>query len=159
NLLTIAAAVDPEKVDIVQAAIKDLGNPAPNGSAIRTALDKTRIVHFASMSVFNAADPDVPDAKPNWRVVLELNVDGDKKAALRSIGDAAGEHLRPIFDNTLDSRKTDLAERLEDYSLELHSLPWGPIGLNFNGTPDCSVSDIKRQHKLVKFARESIDHY
>jgi Dyp-type peroxidase family len=159
TLLTIAAAVDPEKVDVVQAAIKDLDNPAPNGSAIRTALDNTGIVHFASMSVFNAADPDEPDDKPNWRVVLELNVDGDKDTALHRIAEAAGAELRQIFDHTLDSKKTDLAERLKDYSLELHSLPWGPIGLNFNGTPDTPVSDIERQHDLVEFARESLDHY
>jgi Dyp-type peroxidase family len=159
NLITIGAQVAPRHFEDVKAMIEDLGNPAEPGSEIRTALDKTGVVHFASLSAFNAADPDDPKAKPNYRLVLELNVDGDQSVALDSIAREAGPALGKIFELIEGGGKKTLRERLQDHKITLHSLPWGPIGLNFNGTPDCPVGDIERQDEVATFARDAIEHY
>jgi Dyp-type peroxidase family len=159
NLITIAAQLAPRHFEDVKAMIEDLGNPAEPDSEIRTALDRTGVVHFASLSAFNAADPDDRKAKPDYRLVLELNVDGDQSVALDSIAREAGPALGKIFELVEGGGNKNLRERLEDHKVTFHFLPWGPIGLNFNGTPDCPVGDIERQDELATFARDAIDQY
>ena len=159
NLINITAAVEPWRFDTVRGLVEALGNPATPGSPISLALDKTGLVHFASLSVFNAADPDDAAAAPLPRLVFELNVDGSESAALDAVTREAGPLLEPIFALVSGSDKADLRGRLEDLKTPLHLLPWGPIGINFNGTPDCPVGDIERQRELTTFARDALDRY
>lgn len=159
KMITIQARLRPDVgLGDVQGKIRALGNPAEPGSRIRQALDATRLVHFASLSAFDAADPDDEQAKRDHRVVLELSVDGEAETALRSIAEKAGEDLDPIFRLTVDSDGS-LHEVLERHRIELTFYPWATTGLNFNGTPDCPVDDIEMQAKLAKVARAALDDY
>ena len=159
SLITIAARVDRRNADKLRRMVEALGNPAKPGSAMHTALDKTGIVHFASLSVLETRDPDNAAAESNPYLVLELNVDGKDDEALATIARETKAVLGPVFELVEGTSSTDLLRSFNDCKITLHSLPWGPIGLNFNGTPDCSVGDIERQLAVTTFARKALDHY
>ena len=171
NLITVQAKVERDRFDEVKALIEGLGNPAVEGTPIAKALKDTKIVHFVSLSAFDAKDPDDKKAKPDPRLVCELNVDGDEDTALAAIAQHAGPLLDPIFDCIAGSKEIDPAKLdcrfkkskahflLERHKTTLHFAPWGPIGLSFNGTPDTPVADIEQQEKVATFARETVDRY
>ncbi|MDP2332646.1 MAG: Dyp-type peroxidase, partial [Reyranella sp.] len=140
-------------------------------SEIGRALTATEIVHFVSMSAFDAKDPDDLTAAPDPRLLFELNVDSDEDTVLARIVQHAGPLLGPIFDclegaaqidpETLPERfkKSRLHFLLERHKTALHFAPWGAIGLNFNGTPDTPVGDIAQQEELATFVRKAVDRY
>jgi Dyp-type peroxidase family len=150
--LPVRAGVD---LAALQQQIARLGNPATADTPIGRALEATGIVHFASLSAIDAGDP--PQCAP--RILLELNIDGDVDAALAMIADKAEPALRPIIDQVENSAAMSLRDLLKRHTFDLHTYPWGAIGLPFFGTPDSSVGDIARQADLAAFAREALDHY
>lgn len=161
HMITIQAPLEPKQFETVQGLIKALGNPARPDTPIGKAFSGTGIVHFASMSAIDAAHPEDPDAKPDYRLLLELNVDGKVEPALTRLAQdpVIGVELGKIFACVKDSNGASLEALLRRHTIDLHFLPWGPIGLNFNGTPDCPVDDIAQQKELADFTREAIDHY
>lgn len=171
NLITIQARLDPDKVDDAQKMIAKLGNPAALDSEIGKKLRATEIVHYVSMSAFDAKDPDDKTAAPDPRLLFELNVDSDEDTVLARIVQHAGPLLGPIFDCIEGATAIDpatLPERfkgsrlhflLERHKTKLHFAPWGAIGLNFNGTPDTPVGDIEKQEELATFVRKAVDRY
>ncbi|TAJ35663.1 MAG: cytochrome P450 [Reyranella sp.] len=188
NQMTIQAKLEPGSLDEVKEMISALGNPAVAGSPIDRALKRTGLVHFASLSAFDAKDPDDKEAEPDPRLLFELNVDGDEDTALARIARRAGPLLEPIFrriagskdmrpewdidaDEAIDPEAPIDPDRLpkryvnrlhfllERHKTKLHFVPWGAIGLNFNGTPDTPVGDIEKQEQVATFARQAVDHY
>lgn len=171
NLITIQARIEPDKIDEAQRLIAKLGNPAALDSEIGRKLQATEIVHFVSMSAFDAKDPDDQTAAPDPRLLFELNVDSDEDTVLARIVQHAGNLLGPIFDCIEGAAQIDpdkLPERfkksrlhflLERHKTKLHFAPWGAIGLNFNGTPDTPVGDIEKQEELATFVRKAVDRY
>lgn len=168
NLVTIQAKIEPDRLEEARDLITALGNPAAAGSPIDRALKKAGIVHFVSLSAFDAKDPDDKEAQPDPRLVFEVNVDGDEDTALARIARHACPQLGPIFDCVVGGgNPKNLPERfenrlhflLERHRTALHFAPWGAIGLNFNGTPDTPVGDIEQQEKVATFTRKAVDHY
>ncbi len=147
----LAAGIDR---DAVEKQIAELGNPA--GQAMRDMLDATGIVHFASVCLIEGGDAGGPAP----HLLLELNVDGSRDAAITSIAgaDAAENRLGSIFANT-PLGAVGLADVLGHYALDLKTRPWGAIGLNFNGTPEFSVPDIEMQESLSAFAGDVLDYF
>jgi Dyp-type peroxidase family len=158
HMITIQAPVRPENLSAIQKKIEALGNPAKHDHGIGKALTATNLVHFASLSAFDAADPDEPDARPDPRLLLELSVDGDPDVALQAIADHAGKELKEIFSLTVGGDQP-LVDVLRERRLDLTFIPWQTIGLNFNGTPDCPVGDIAMQAKVADVARKSLDEF
>ena len=136
--LPVRAGVD---LATLQQQIAALGNPATANTPIGRALEATGIVHFASLSAIDAGDP--PQCAP--RILLELNIDGDVDAALATIADKTEAALRPIIEQVENSAAMSLHDLLKHHTFDLHTYPWGAIGLPFFGTPDSSVGDIARQ--------------
>ncbi|MGE0576699.1 MAG: cytochrome P450 [Reyranella sp.] len=159
NMVTIQAPLEPDTLADVRAMIVALGNPATADSAIGQALARTNLVHFASLSAFDAADPDDAQAAPDPRLVLELSVDGEADRALQRIVDEAGPLIEPIFRRIAGSGTRSLAELLHAHNTRLHFFPWGATGLNFNGTPDCPVGDIEQQRQVSAFVRDALDRF
>ena len=159
NMITIQARLAPDSLAEVRAMIVALGNPATADSAIGQALGRTNLVHFASLSAFDAADPDDAQAAPDPRLVLELSVDGEADRALVRIVEEAGPLIEPIFRHIAGSGTRPLAELLHAHKTKLHFFPWGATGLNFNGTPDCPVGDIEQQRKVSTFVRDALDRF
>ena len=159
ELITIQARVRPDvKLDDLQRQLEALGNPASHTSGLGKALRDTSLVHFASLSAFDARDPDDDKAEPDPRLVFEINADGDGERALAAIADKAGAELQPIFAKTLGGDQP-LLDVLRRQRVMLTYSPWQDIGLNFNGLPDCSVCDVAMQEKVADAARAAvIDH-
>ncbi|MDB5875610.1 MAG: Cytochrome P450-like [Ramlibacter sp.] len=153
NMLTICAPLK-QGVDCgaIEKQIAALGNPA--GRTMRSILDATGIVHFASLSLIEAGDAN----EPAPHLLLELNVDGATDAAIRKVASAAGNELGPIFQNT-PLGGSPLAEILGGQVLDLKTQPWGAIGLNFNGTEEFSVPNIEMQASLSAFASDVLDYF
>jgi cytochrome P450 len=147
QMLTICAPLKPgstkQQLELLIAGLPQAG--------IKSALRKTGIVHFASLAVIEAGDA----AKPNPFLILELNVDGTKEQAIRTIADLTQKQLGPIFDHT-PCGGSNLAHALTSYALDLKARPWGATGLNFKGTGEFSVADIKMQQRLAVFTRKAL---
>jgi len=153
TMITICAPLG-ERTDRrdVEEKIARLGNPATK--AMRDMLDKTCIVHFASLSLIEAGDAE----KPAPHLLLELNVDGPADAAIRSIADAdaaAGNELGSIFSNT-PLAGAPLTDILHRHVLDLETRPWGATGLTFEGTSGFSVPDIQVQDALATCANDAL---
>jgi Dyp-type peroxidase family len=159
SMVSVAVRLkEKASLEALQARISELKNPARDD--IREALDATRLVHFASISAFNAADPDDRKAKPDNVLLLELNVDGDPNDAIDSVVEHAGPLLEPLFAQVERSAwQVDLATLLKDNSFDTHYLPWGSTGLKFFGTPETPVTDMELQVKLEGAARKALEAY
>ncbi len=161
----ISAGTPPEDVE---AALDALGNPAL--PAIARALDGTRRVHFASMSVIRG-EQDRADASKHEpsQLLFELVVDGSSGSAIDAIVEAAGEMLLPVFRIACGVRETsDLPAFFEGHNVELvpgfggmyrllaKTAPAGTTGLNFNGTPGQPVDKILKDVAVEQAVRSSI---
>ena len=154
SMIMICAPVRSEaNLEQIKRDIRLLGNPA--GEAMTTALRKSNIVHFASMSLADLGAGD--DKTPH--ILFELNVDGDAATALRLVADDARELLEPIFREVDGPKARPLAETLQAYMLDLGASPWRTTGLNFNGTSEFPVTDIDQQQKLATFAAKMLDEF
>ncbi|HKU98624.1 MAG TPA: cytochrome P450 [Vineibacter sp.] len=153
TMVMVCAPVPDSALAQIEGQIKALGNPARDD--IAQALKDTGIVHFASLSVVDAGET----ASPRTHLLLELNVDGPREAALRKVAMHAETWLAPIFQHAQSGGALSLGDLLVRHALDLHTWPWGAIGLNFNGTPDTPVTDIARQDALAAFARDAIKYY
>jgi cytochrome P450/deferrochelatase/peroxidase EfeB len=155
TMLTICAPLR-QNADLAEIGrqIAALGNPA--GRSMKDMLDETGIVHFASLSLVELGT--AAQAAPH--LLLELNIDGPKDAAIHAIAraDSAGKTLERIFRATPAGR-LPLADVLSTYALDLQTRPWGDTGLNFNGTPEFSVADMEIQAALSVFAADTIGYF
>lgn len=154
--VTIAAPV-ASGTDV--AALRDevarLGNPARGG--IKAALDDTRAVHFASLSVIGSADPRAEKAGDRFDVVLEFSADGSEAEAIALMAERAGPFLRSVFEKA----GTLVPERDLAAFLQAHSVRVGPgfsthAGLVFTGTPGHSVDRIKAEACLEEELRSAL---
>lgn len=139
----------------IERQLDALGNPARDD--VRDALGETEIVHFASMSVIEAAPGD-----PGGSIMLlELNLDGPRDKALEIVAEKGLGWLGPIIAHAdrggrVPEDAPALAKLLRRYAIDLHCKPWGPIGIHYNGTPEFAVRDIRRQEQLAQFARQAL---
>lgn len=153
NMIVVTVPVDANMtLEALQEDIGKLGNPA--GPTYQKALDDTGIVHFASLSAVDGGE----EGKPKLYLALELNVDGERDWAIRKVVEHAGDWLAPIFAYA-NPKGLPLANLLCANALTLHTLPWGAIGLNFNGTPEFSVATIRREAALATYVKQALDIY
>ncbi|WP_235679060.1 cytochrome P450 [Aquibium microcysteis] len=143
--VTIAAPV-ASGVDVpaLRDEVARLGNPATGG--IRAALDDTRAVHFASLSVIGSADPRVETVDGRFDVVLEFSADGSEAEAIALMAEKAGPFLRTVFEK---AGVLPAGRELTSFLL-MHSVRVGPglrtpAGLVFTGTPGHGVARIKAE--------------
>jgi cytochrome P450/deferrochelatase/peroxidase EfeB len=155
-MISIQAEIK-EDVDLATVQKKLIGFRNPAEGPLKEALDSTKLVHFASLTAFDAGDPDAK-GKPDPRLLLEFNVDGDPDHALDCIARATGPILKDVFTCTKDS-EGEFSEVLKRHRFDLHYLPWGTTGLQFFGTPEFPVTDIEMQDRLAQQAREALADY
>lgn len=156
EMITIQARVRPDvDLDDLQRQLAALGNPAAHDSGLGKALRDTNLVHFASLTAFDARDPDDDEAEPDPRLVFEINADGDGERALEIIAAEAHNELQPIFARTLGGDRP-LLDVLRRQRVTLTYSPWQTIGLNFKGLPDCCVKDVEKQACIADEARAAV---
>jgi Dyp-type peroxidase family len=142
--------VDDGKAGRIREAIRAMGNPA--SSEVAAALDETGIIHFSSCSLIDAGTADAPA----FRLLIELNVDGDRDAAIDCYATAMGRWIRQVVELATGAPPDSLATLLRRHALNLHFWPWGSTGLHFPGTGEFSVADMKRQEALHAHVRDKV---
>jgi Dyp-type peroxidase family len=155
SFVTIAARVrEGADVAALRRAVEGLGNPA--GAGIRAALDETRIVHFASLSVIGAADPKAERPGDRYDLVLEFSADGAESEAIAAVAEKAGPLLRPIFEQAGAYGGGDFAAFLRAHSLTVGPQLGATAGLVFTGTPGHAVCRIKGEAEIEAELRRAL---
>ena len=145
-----------DRKEEIEQAIAKLGNPAEG--EIRASLERTGVVHFASISVVEA---NSEHSKPPI-LLIEINADGPRDDVLKAVADECFNWLMPIFSFVTDRvhyDRTLLFELLKLHARDLRCSPFDPVGLHFDGMRQFSVRNIERQAKLAAFAREKLDEH
>lgn len=152
TLITVCAPLAGDR-QVIHQQIAQLGNPAQG--TVKKMLDQTGIVHFASLSLIEAGD----EKNPAPHLLLEMSVDGTRDSAINILAGAAqGTALEAIFQHT-PLGAAGLEKVLTRYALDLKTRPWGAIGLNYAGTSEFSVADIKMHDDLARFARDALQSF
>jgi Dyp-type peroxidase family len=130
------------KPDVVNDALKKLGNPAHPDIAAR--LKKTGVVHFMSLTVLEA------DVGEPSHLMLEATCDGSQDSAIDAIAEALEEELHDIFEVARIFPDAQLRDVLRGHSRTLGQSLWSTTGLPFAGTPGMSVQRILREQCLAE---------
>ena len=156
SLLTMVANV-PAGTDLakLRTAVAALGN-RPDDTIVK-ALDRTGLIHFASMAVVCRADPKAEREGDPAQLVFELSADGDEDKVLGALAGHAGELLRPVFAVAgLVSAETDMFGFLKGLVIPVGPFPGSNPGLAFAGTPGHSVKRIRAEEELYGEVRGQI---
>lgn len=132
--------VEPDRV---QAALSALGNPARGDAA--DDLTRCGIVHFASATLVRGGEGEEDEPR---HVLLEFNVDGDRRRALQTIIKECGGWLAGVVRPCVPSDPRDWEEVVRAGCLDLSFHPWRTTGLNFFGIDTLSVATIEKQRRL-----------
>lgn len=155
-MVTVICPVRPgvSAVDM-QQRVAALGNPA--GDALREALDRSGIIHFASLAVPGTGKKDDQSGE-GAMLVLELSGDGTAEEVIAAVAKHGEPLLRPIFEAATDlPSNTPLEQLLLKHKVEISPSFGSAAGLVFSGTPGHSVERIRAEAKLADLAREVVE--
>lgn len=153
SMMTIAVPLEAEQASEVAAMLReDLGNPAKGD--IRLALDKTGVVHTASMTVVELLSGE----ERKSTLLIELNADGNQETILKSVQKWAGDALTPVLRQAGMPAGASLSTWLAPHVVDLKTRPWGMMGLNFNGVGEFSVRQIEEESRLYALAQDIIEN-
>ncbi len=145
-LADIMDGINKEQAD---ANLSQLGHPADK--AIQVALDKTDIVHFASLSSIAT--------EKGLKLAFELSVDGEAADALSKISVIAHDYLRPAFEMAGLTDEENLYDFMIARIVNLHLKPWGATGINYNGLSEFPILKVKKQRRFSEFAGRVLRNY
>ncbi len=141
--------------DDLRCKVGKLGNPA--SERIAAALDDCGIIHFASLAVICANDPDAADERTH--LLLELSGDGSDEAVLDAFASRAGPMIRGLLEEACGVGPEDsLEEFLRTKMIRISQTFGSNAGLVFSGTPGHSVERIRREAELSNVAREIVSN-
>lgn len=146
-VIAVFAIADAVTAAETKEAVRALGNPASD--PVAAALDGADTIHFASCSVIDAGTPE----RAAWRLLVEINGDGDRGEVIRAYAGAVGAWLTPIVAAAIGRQPSSLPDALSGAALDLHFWPWGSTGLHFPGTAEFSVAEIAREARLYEAVR------
>nr|WP_245432747.1 cytochrome P450 [Mesorhizobium loti] len=131
----------------LQKEVDSLGNPADG--VIQAALDRTGIIHFASLTAISTSDTGKKSGD-GFHLVLELSGDGSKRTVIEAFVGATKAQLQPIFERfAAGSLKGSLEAFLLKHSIDVSPQFGEMSGLVFAGTPGHSVARIKAEQELA----------
>lgn len=133
----------------VDKEIGKLGHPATE--TIRTAFDKSGIVHFASLATILTDE--------GLFISFELSTDGSIAQAIKAVAFCAGDLLRPTFQHAGLADADDIERFLAGHVVQLHGKPWGANGLNYNGLSEFPVAMVAKQARFADFAGRVLRDY
>lgn len=150
-------AVIPIRKDADGAALAEylVGVRKDNQHPIWQALRASKIVHFVSLTAINLGAETSLTADPT-HLLVELNVDGTEKSALAQLCASEDGAFADLLEY-LEGSSTSFFRRTRARILRPHTWPWGTIGVNFPGTWDSSVKQIREEKELYAAARESLE--
>jgi Dyp-type peroxidase family len=155
SMVTVIVPAKPGvPVAAIRAELDGLGNPC-TGDA-RIGLDKTGVIHFASMSLIDTGARE--DGTPGHHLVIEMSGDGDSKAVLAAFAQGLGPPLRKILESvSAEAVAPDLAAFMERHSQDVSPHFGSVSGLVFCGTPGHTVERIRREAALARQAMRIVE--
>jgi len=138
SLITVAIPFPAHRYQATTAALDRIGNPF--GRPFRDLLDRSRIIHFASVTTVPSEE-----GTDTAHLMIEMSADGDSDTALKVLAEAVSDALPDICDSAgIELRGRPAASVITDPRYRLApSSGWGsPAGLVFSGTPGMSVPRI-----------------
>lgn len=126
----------------IEKDIQAWGHPA--NPKMRDNLDKSDIVHFASMAPI--------ESERGLDIIIELNCDGSVEQSVEALCEAIGPDLETLLESHTDFERSDsLSDFIKNHVVELHGKPWGATGLNYNGLAEFPVAKVRREQKFADF--------
>ncbi|HVO16057.1 MAG TPA: hypothetical protein VMV26_12620 [Alphaproteobacteria bacterium] len=147
--VTVAVPVERGRSDAVERRLDELGNPP--SPALKEALDAAAFVHFMSMTVVRG-DGDDPS-----HLVIEVNADGTEREAIRRLEAALGEKLRGLLEVAGVDPGASLVQFLERHHKPVGEGWFSTPGLNFDGTPGMTVTQIRQEATLAQRIGDMLD--
>ena len=147
-LATVLIGFDAELGRAVEAEIENCGNPLRFD--IRKRLNAAKVIHFASVSV-------VGISSTLSYIMIELSADAGSDAALRVFANALAPELTRILDAAAIPRPVELGSWLIGKSLRIGGGVFSTCGLLFDGSPEMTVSRIRREDRLVRWIVNRVD--
>ncbi|XHC00237.1 cytochrome P450 [Nitratireductor sp. ac15] len=140
-------------MDALRERVDGLGNPA--GEAIKSALDASGMIHFASIAVIDGRGEKGTNSAGH--LVIELSGDGTKDQVVDAFVQATEPVLSELFAVASGTGVHKPAGVLvRDNALDISPTFGSNAGLVFSGTPGHSVRRIRAEAELEKAAREEI---
>lgn len=122
---------------------------------IRQLFDTSGIVHFASLIAINLGKDKSLDADPT-HLFVELNLDGTEDSSLAALCAAEKDTFAQILPY-IEGDSPSFFRRVQARLLRPRTRPWGTIGVNFPGTSDSSVKQIRDEKALYTAARNELE--
>jgi len=136
----------------IEAMLDELGNPVRPD--IKEAINALAIVHFFSINILPW---DKVDRKAF--LIFEATVDGSARDAIEKLAQTLGYTLFPILRRACGIQSRDEISKFllkHHYDLkqgDFYNKRFSITGLPFNGKPDLTVKDIKRNQSAVNDIR------
>jgi len=148
--VTVAIPFQAERTAAVEAYLDELGNPP--AEAVRQKLDDAAFVHFMSMWVVGS-DGGAPN-----HIIIEVNADGTVEEVTGKLAETMGAEISGLLEKAGVERKEEslakfLAERHQGVGQSWFSAP----GVNFDGTPQLTVGQIRREAELAHDVADMLD--
>jgi len=148
--VTVAIPFQAERAAAVEAYLNELGNPP--AEAIRQKLDDAGFVHFMSMWVVEG-DGSAPN-----HIIIEMNADGTVEEVTAKLAETMGPEISGLFDKAgIDRGQESLAKFLAAHHQGVGQGWFSTPGVNFDGTPQLTVGQIRREAELAHDVTEMLD--
>ena len=140
----------PRRAAAVEAYLNELGNPSTE--AIRQKLDEAAFVHFMSMWAVGS-----DESTPN-HIIIEMNADGTVEEVTAKLAETMGPEISGLFDKAgIDRGGEGLATFLAKHHQGVGQGWFSAPGVNFDGTPQLTVGQIRREAELAYDVAEMLD--
>jgi deferrochelatase/peroxidase EfeB len=150
SFVTVAIPFNNTRSDAVEAYLDSLGNPAQ--ASIGAPLDEAQFVHFMSINVIRG------NAESKAYIVFEINADTGAESVLDRLEKAIGTQLQTLLETAgVSVGSGTLARFLARYQQSVGQGWFSTPGLNFDGTPDMTVSRIRKEAELAKSIATILD--
>jgi deferrochelatase/peroxidase EfeB len=150
SMLTVAVPFDEALAKDVEGFLDDIGNPVR--ASTRSRLDDAELMHFMSINVIHG------DERSSAFIVMEFSADGAAPSVYERIAVTLDEELTGLFECARIS--LDGAPMTDFLARHQHNVGQGWFstpGLNFDGSPEMSVSRIRKEAALAKRVGDLLD--
>jgi Dyp-type peroxidase family len=139
--LVIAPVTDSSTREGLETEIGEWGHPA--SPQIREALDRSGIMHFASIAPIETED--------RLNLIFEFNCDGSVESSLAAYCDALDDRLQLLLAHTAYRKGESVLDFMRKHVVELHGKPWGATGLCYNGLGEFPVEKVERDARFSDY--------
>jgi deferrochelatase/peroxidase EfeB len=149
-MLTVCIPFDDALAGAVEECLDGIGNPLRASTQAR--LDEAEFMHFMSVNVIRG------DAAASAFIVMELSADGAAPTVFDRTAQTIGPELTEIFERArISLNDASMPAFLARHQVDVGQGWFSAPGLNYDGSPEMSVSRIRQEAALAKVAGNLVD--